>query len=285
MASPRDPRDTIRDNYARRAKTAAPETGARSTPCCSGDAPSTVVDRKVDATASLAVGYTAEQLEALPDGADMGLGCGTPLKMAALRPGETVVDLGSGGGLDCFLAVDEVGPEGRVIGVDMTPEMISRARTAAAEAGQTNVEFRLGEIENLPVADATVDVIVSNCVINLSPDKQRVYDECYRVLKPGGRVAFSDVVEVHPMSDEMRQDALLNTCCVGGARTPEAVASMLTAAGFEGIEVKVKGDSRSFIKDWVPGSNAEDYVAAAEITARKSSDPNAKPPARKTCCV
>ena len=214
----------------------------------------------------------------------MGLGCGTPLAMAALQPGETVVDLGSGGGLDCFLAAAKVGPEGRVIGVDMTPEMISRARKAAADAGDDHVEFRLGEIEHLPVADGVVDVILSNCVINLSPDKQRVYDECYRVLKPGGRIAFSDVVEIRPMSEEMRADALLTSCCVGGARTPDALASMLAAAGFEGVEVKVKEESRAFIEHWVPGSRAEDYVASAEIRARKPTDPDASPPERTRCC-
>ncbi|MEZ4446566.1 MAG: arsenite methyltransferase [Polyangiaceae bacterium] len=281
--STRDPREVIRENYARRATLPEPETGQRSTPCCGG-AP-TALDRPVDASSSLAVGYRREQLDALPEGADMGLGCGTPIALAALREGETVIDLGSGGGLDCFLAAAEVGEVGAVIGVDMTPEMLTRARKAAAESGARNVEFRLGEIENLPVADATADVVISNCVINLSPDKQRVYDECYRVLKPGGRVAFSDVVEIQPMSDEMRQDALLTSCCVGGARTAEAVQRMLETAGFVEVAVKVQATSREFIKDWVPGSRAEDYVASAAISARKPTDPTAAPPKRaKACC-
>lgn len=265
-----DPRDLVRDNYARRALQPEPEAGARGTPCCGGATPKpSVLDAKAGPSSSLAVGYTAAQLASLPQGADMGLGCGTPLLLADPVPGETVLDLGSGGGLDCFLAVDKVGPQGRVIGVDMTPEMISRARGAAREAGHDNVEFRLGEIENLPVADATVDVIISNCVINLSPDKQRVYAECFRVLAPGGRVAFSDVVEIHEMSDEIRADAFLTSCCIGGARTPAAVQAMLEAAGFVDVAVRVKGESRTFIKDWAPGSSAEDYVASADITATR----------------
>lgn len=265
-----DPRDSVRENYAKRALQAEPEAGARGTPCCSGDAPpGSVLEAKAGPSSSLAVGYTVEQLAALPKGADMGLGCGTPLQLAAPRPGETVLDLGSGGGLDCFLAVAEVGSEGHVIGVDMTPEMVRRARDAAADAGHDNVEFRLGEIENLPVADGTVDVIISNCVINLSPDKQRVYDECFRVLAPGGRVAFSDVVEIHEMSEAIRQDAFLNSCCIGGARTPDAIRAMLKAAGFANIVVDVKLDSKTFIKDWAPGSQAEDYVASADISATR----------------
>jgi len=283
-----DPRDPIRDNYARRARQTDPESGARGTPCCSGDAPApSVLDARAGPSSSLAVGYTVEQLASLPGGADMGLGCGTPLVLADLQPGETVLDLGSGGGLDCFLAVERVGPDGLVIGVDMTPDMIRRAREAADEAGHGNVEFRLGEIENLPVADASVDVIISNCVINLSPDKPRVYDECFRVLVPGGRVAFSDVVEIHEMSDAIREDAFLTSCCIGGARTPEAVKAMLEAAGFEDVTVAVKRESRAFIQDWAPGHSAEDYVASADITAtRPATGERAGRPAasREPCC-
>ncbi len=280
-----DPRDAVRDNYARRATQDAPESGARGA-CCDG-APS-VLDAKEGPSSSLAVGYSTAELDALPQGADMGLGCGTPLKLAQLSAGETVLDLGSGGGLDCFLAAKEVGPDGLVLGVDMTPEMLARARKAAKDSGRDNVEFRLGEIENLPVADNVVDAIISNCVINLSPDKQRVYDECFRVLKPGGRVAFSDVVEIHPMSEEMRADAFLNSCCVGGAKTPEAVQQMLESAGFQSVTVRVKGDSRDFIKDWAPGSKAEDHVASADISATKPKDaPARSAPAKvtaKKCC-
>lgn len=280
-----DLRDPIRENYARRARSSTPESGARSTPaedaCCG-----TVLDRPMSRSSSLAVGYSVEELQAVPAGADMGLSCGTPLRAAKLQPGETVLDLGSGGGLDCFLAAPEVGSAGRVIGVDMTPEMIGRARAAAKEAGHAQVEFRLGEIENLPLGDADVDVVISNCVINLSPDKQRVYEECYRVLRPGGRVAFSDVVEVSQMPDDMRADALLTSCCVGGAKGPDAVRAMLADAGFEAIEIRVKEESREFIKDWAPGSRAEDYVASAEITAVKPLNGPARSPKRpaKKCC-
>ncbi len=281
-----DPRDHVRENYARRARTASrPETGAQSTPesegCCT-----TVLDREHERSSSLAVGYSSEELDALPEGADMGLSCGTPLRAAELQLGETVLDLGSGGGLDCFLAAREVGPEGRVIGVDMTPEMVSRARGAAQEAGHSQVEFRLGEIENLPLGDGDVDVIISNCVINLSPDKQRVYDECYRVLRPGGRVVFSDVVEIAEMPEQMRADALLTSCCVGGAKGADAIRTMLSESGFEQIEVRVKSESREFIKDWAPGSRAEDYIASAEITATKPLNGPARSPKRaaRTCC-
>jgi SAM-dependent methyltransferase len=288
-----DRRDIVRENYARRAETAAPETGARSTPCCGEEtraadavapAEGTVLDRAVTPSSSQAVGYTAEQLGAVPRGADMGLGCGTPLALAALQPGETVLDLGSGGGLDCFLAAPEVGPQGQVIGVDMTPEMVSRARAAAQEEGFSQVEFRLGEIEHLPVADGTIDAILSNCVINLSPDKQQVYDECFRVLRVGGRLALSDVVEVAPMSAAMREDAKLTSCCVGGARTPEEVRAMLEAAGFEEVEVDVKASSRDFIQGWVPGSRAEDYVASATIRAVKRDRQPETRPRRGGCC-
>jgi arsenite methyltransferase len=281
-----DPRDPVRENYARRARTArAPESGARSTPELEGGS-TTVLDRAVERSSSLVVGYSAEDLEAVPEGADMGLSCGTPLRAADLKPGETVLDLGSGGGLDCFLAAREVGPAGRVIGVDMTPEMVSRARAAAKKAGLAQVDFRLGEIENLPVGDGDVDVVISNCVINLSPDKQRAYEECYRVLRPGGRVAFSDVVEIAAMPDAMREDALLMSCCVGGAKGPDAVRAMLKGAGFEGIDIQVKGESRDFIKDWVPGSRAEDYVASAQIVAVKPVNGPARSPPRERapCC-
>lgn len=284
-----DPRDAVRDNYARRALQTEPEAGARGTPCCSGDSPKpSVLDAKPGPSSSLALGYTPEQLESLPEGADMGLGCGTPIELAAIQAGEIVLDLGSGGGLDCFLAAERVGDHGLVIGVDMTPEMLARARKAASDGGKANVEFRLGEIENLPVADGAVNVILSNCVINLSPDKQRVYEECFRVLAPGGRVAFSDVVEIAPMSEQMRADAFLSSCCVGGAKTPEAVQAMLEAAGFEDVEVRVKGQSREFIKDWAPGSRAEDHVASADITATKpmgaSTGCGGAKKRKKTCC-
>jgi len=169
--------------------------------CCGGK-----VDGKSVKELSQSIGYTNEETLTVPEGADLGLGCGNPQLIAEVAEGEVVVDLGSGGGMDCFLAAEKAGPRGQVIGVDMTPEMISKSRELAKKMGYSNVEFRLGEIENLPVADQTADVMISNCVINLSPEKQRVYSEAYRVLKIGGRIAFSDIVLVRELTEEMEQD-------------------------------------------------------------------------------
>jgi arsenite methyltransferase len=227
--------------------------------------------------ASLALGYGADELAAAPEGANLGLGCGNPQAIAALRPGETVLDLGSGGGFDCFLAAKQVGPAGRVIGVDMTPEMIARARTNAAKVGATNVEFRLGEIERLPVPDGAVDVILSNCVINLSPDKSAVFREALRVLKPGGRLAVADVVATAPVPDAVRGDLALHAGCVAGAAAADDVAAMLRAAGFTDVRVEVRPESREFIRNWFPGTGAEDYIASATIEAQR--------PAATSCCA
>ena len=205
----------------------------------------------------------------MPAGANLGLGCGNPLAIASLQAGETVLDLGSGAGFDCFLAASAVGPGGQVIGVDMTPEMLRKARNNAAKGGVTNVDFRLGEIEHLPVADQTIDVIISNCVINLSPEKLQVFRETFRVLKPGGRLAISDVVTTAPLPETVQNDLALRTSCVAGASLIDAVEHMLTAVGFTNIRIQPKDNSRAFIRDWVPGSNIEEYLVAAIIEAVK----------------
>jgi SAM-dependent methyltransferase len=218
---------------------------------------------------SLALGYSAEELAAVPEGSNLGLGCGNPHAMASLQPGETVLDLGSGAGFDCFLASRRVGPSGRVIGVDMTPEMIVKARANARSAGSTNIEFRLGEIEHLPVADDSVDVILSNCVINLSPDKAQVFRDAFRVLRPGGRLAISDVVAIADLSDELKRDMVALTGCISGAAEIPALEAMLRAAGFVDIRIQPKSESREIIGQWTEVAGVADLVASATIEARK----------------
>ncbi|SCA55067.1 putative Arsenite methyltransferase [Candidatus Terasakiella magnetica] len=220
-------------------------------------------------------GYSDEELAAVPDGANMGLGCGNPSAIAAMKAGEVVVDLGSGGGFDCFLAAKQVGEDGFVIGVDMTHDMLRKAKDNADKLKASNVEFRLGEIENLPIGDNTADVIISNCVVNLSPRKHRVIEEAFRVLKPGGRVAISDVVETHDMPEDIQNDTELLCGCVSGAAAVKDLQEWLKAAGFCDIKIDIKEESRDYIKDWAPGRGIEQYVASASIEAVK---PNTK------CC-
>jgi SAM-dependent methyltransferase len=215
------------------------------------------------------MGYSEAELAAMPEGANLGLGCGNPQAIAALKPGETVVDLGSGAGFDCFLARDQVGEEGRVIGIDMTHEMLKKARDNAARIGAHNVEFRLGELEHLPVADNSVDVILSNCVINLVPDKAQVFREAFRVLKPSGRLAVSDVVNRAPLPTALKADPALLCGCVAGAATIAETEAWLREAGFVDVRVTPKAESRELIATWAPGSGVEDFVVSATIEGRK----------------
>ncbi len=223
-------------------------------------------------------GYSPADLAAVPEGANLGLGCGNPQAIAAMRPGETVVDLGSGAGFDCFLAARAVGPTGHVIGVDMTHEMLARARANATKIAATNVEFRLGEIEHLPIADATVDVILSNCVINLVPDKAQVFREAFRVLKPGGRLAISDVINIRTLPPELAADKALVCGCVAGAAPQTEVEAWLAAAGFTNIRVTVREESRATVAGWAPGRGIEDYVVSAIIEATRPTS------AQAACC-
>lgn len=215
------------------------------------------------------MGYSDADLAAIPDGANLGLGCGNPQAIAALRAGETVIDLGSGAGFDCFLAARQVGDAGHVIGVDMTHEMLGKARDNARRIGAANVEFRLGELEHLPVADNTADVILSNCVVNLVPDKAQVFREAFRVLKPNGRIAISDVINTAPLNAELASDSALLCGCVAGAAPAARIEAWLREAGFRDIAVTPKPESRELIATWAPGRGIEDCVVSATIEARK----------------
>lgn len=256
-------RGAVREKYGKVAESGRAGCGCSSSSCCGTPRDETAAD------ISLGLGYSNEDVTAVQEGANMGLGCGNPHAIASLQPGETVLDLGSGGGFDCFLAARAVGDKGYAIGVDMTPEMISKSSRNAEKAGLGNVDFRLGELENLPVADGIVDVIISNCVINLSPEKERVFSEAFRVLKPGGRLAISDVVATAELPDDLKNDMAFHTGCIAGASSVQKLQAMLHRTGFKKIQITPKVESRTFIRDWMPGSKIEDYVVSATIEAVK----------------
>lgn len=258
-------RQIVRGRYAQTAE--GSECGCSSapaSPCCGS--------KSTDAfDLNQLMGYTQGELDSVVDGANLALGCGNPTAIGSLRPGDVVLDLGSGGGFDCFLAARKVGDQGRVIGVDMTPEMLSKARANAVRMEVGNVEFRLGEIEHLPVADNSVDVIISNCVINLSPEKEQVFQEAFRVLTPGGRLMISDVVATAEMPGQMREQAAMMTGCVAGAEHVDRIRDLLVSAGFKDVRIDLKDYSKKLISGWFPGSRAEDYVASADIEAVKAA--------------
>lgn len=248
--------EVVREEVRRRYGATASDKSACGEGCCTS----------TDATA---LGYSPEETAAAPEGANLGLGCGNPLAIASLKGGQVVLDLGSGAGFDCFLAARAVGNIGKVIGVDMTHEMLRKARDNAQKNGFTNVEFRLGEIEALPVADNTIDVIISNCVINLSPEKQRVFNETFRVLKSGGRLAVADMVATAALPDDIKADWAAYTGCMAGASQITELERMLKMSGFKDVRIAPKDSSKSFIREWLPGKRIEDYLISATIEASK----------------
>jgi len=263
-------RQAVRDSYGAIARTESAGCGCSPSASC-GTEPTNSA-RKV----SLAIGYSAQDLSAVPEGANLGLGCGNPIALASLKEGETVVDLGSGAGFDCFLAAQRVGLAGNVIGVDMTPDMISKARKNALNGNYNNVEFRLGEIERLPVADNSVDVIISNCVINLSPAKAEVFDEAFRVLKPGGRLMISDIVLLAQLPDVIKDSVSAYIGCLAGATQKDEYINTIKEAGFREIEVvdETKVVADMWLSDLPESQLIEDIgssLSAEEIKEAASS--------------
>lgn len=254
-------RSVVRNRYGRIARQSGTSCcGPAVTSCC----------RPSAADVSRKIGYTDDDMKSAPEGANLGLGCGNPVALASLRKGETVLDLGSGAGFDCFLASARVGRRGRIIGVDMTPEMLERARDNARKNGYKNIEFRLGEIENLPVADNSVDTVISNCVINLSPDKPRVFKEAFRVIKPGGRMMISDIVLLKPLPKAIAKSIEAYVGCIAGAELKERYLEKIRVAGFTNVHVV---DESVFPLDCVIDNPAAKDV----IKGLKLSKPSLKP--------
>ena len=254
-------RKTVREGYGKIAKQdsscCAPEKS-----CCGSANSAQDIGRKI--------GYSEEELKAVPEGANLGLGCGNPIALASLKEGEVVLDLGSGAGFDCFLAANQVGKTGRVIGVDMTAEMLDRARENARKGNYDNVEFRLGEIENLPVGDRQVDVIISNCVINLSPNKKRVFEEAFRVLRPGGNLMVSDIVLLKELPAEIRKSVAAYVGCVAGAITKKEYLEAIQAAGFE--DTKVLGEATFSVELLANDPTAKEIAKNLKLSREKAED-------------
>ncbi|GAB6137718.1 arsenite methyltransferase [Halanaerobaculum tunisiense] len=255
-------KEEIVKNYSQVAK--GEQTGCCSSGCCSGDTANLDIIKVGEK-----LGYSQEDLESDFITANQGLGCGNPKSIANLNEGERVLDLGCGAGFDVFLAAQEVGAKGQVIGVDMTPEMITKARRNAQKNEVTNVDFRLGEIEHLPVADNSVDVVISNCVINLSVDKEAVFDEICRVLKPGGKLAISDILRKGEFPEEVKNNLENYSSCIAGAVEPKKLRAILEKTELENIEIKKKENSEEVVKDWSSEINTESFIFSAYITAQK----------------
>jgi len=250
-------RKMVRKGYAKIAKEKGSCCGPESSSCCASNTYEEI---------SKKIGYTEEELRSVPEGGNLGLGCGNPVALASLKEGETVVDLGSGGGLDCFLAAKKVGEKGKVIGVDMTPEMIDKARENVRKGSYKNVEFRLGEIENLPVADNTADIVISNCVINLSPNKKRVFEEAFRVLKPSGRLMLSDIVLLKELPETIRKSDKAYISCVSGAIMKDKYIETIRQVGFQ--DVRIVEETFFSKEDVAVDPTTKDAMSDSEIAER-----------------
>ena len=263
----------VRERYGQIAQTSGSCCGPKVSPCCGGEQ-----------SMSLQIGYGKKDLATVPEGADLGLGCGAPIGQLELRAGETVLDLGSGAGIDAFLAAEEVGPGGRVIGVDMTPQMLERARKNAASAGHANVEFREGRLEALPVEDGSVDAVTSNCVINLVPDKAAVFAEVARVLKPGGRMVVSDIVLDAPLPEAVKADIAAWVGCISGAMRREEYTGLVEGAGLASVEVLKDDDYGASMEAVAPeqvrellertGAKREDLVGTVRSVTFRAVKPS-----------
>jgi arsenite methyltransferase len=251
----------VRERYGNIAKQGSSCCGPVKS-CCEGTDVAQDISRKI--------GYTEEELNAVPEGANLGLGCGNPVALASLKKGEVVLDLGSGAGFDCFLAANQVGKTGKVIGVDMTAEMLERARENARKGNFDNVEFRLGEIENLPVGDNQVDIIISNCVINLSPNKERVFKEAFRVLRPGGRLMVSDIVLLKELPEEIKNSVAAYVSCIAGATTKEEYLKEIQAAGFK--ETKAQGEAAFSTELLANDPTAREVAKNLKLSRKKAED-------------
>lgn len=281
MSNPTQDPETLRTEVRRRygAIALSPAAVGSADLCCGPDT-GAKASRCGSTAQAKTLGYSESEVLLAPEGANLGLGCGNPVAIASLSEGQTVLDLGSGAGFDAFIAARAVGPTGRVIGVDMTPEMVSKARANARKGDFKQVEFRLGEIEALPVADSTIDVIISNCVINLCPDKRPVYEQAFRVLKPGGRIAVSDVVARVELPAEVKQDLALHSGCLAGATLQSELESILQSVGFSNVSIRPKQNSDAVITSWESKRGFESMVFAAEVTATKPEAGCCEP----SCC-
>jgi SAM-dependent methyltransferase len=261
MMNKEETKKIVREGYAKVATQKSSCCGPINSCCGTTDAAQDI---------SKKIGYTDEELKAVPEGANLGLGCGNPVAIASLKEGETVLDLGSGPGLDCFLAADKVGKDGRVIGIDMTPEMLEKASANAVKGNYSNVEFRLGEIENLPVDDNSVDVVISNCVINLSPDKESVFKETFRVLKPGGRIMVSDVVLSKELPDIIKDSIDAYVGCISGAETKDDYIKTIKAAGFQ--DVSIVSETSIPVDEWFNDPIAESVINRLKVSSEQAKE-------------